>query len=210
MAALSNSLDVSVHTVKHHIDLLEGAFMARRLFPYSRNMGKRLVKSPKLYLRDTGILHALLGVQSWEDLLGHPIVGFSWESFCIEQILAHCGRHVEASFYRTARGAEIDLILEDGKSVVAVEFKSSSAPTPRPGFWIAADDVGCDRRWIIAPVNEEYRMKTAHVAPLAAFLNHPENRDLFPPCDRSTLLHDRVHSPGPSLVSAVCMKGTDT
>ncbi len=179
MATLANSLDISVHTVRHHIDLLEGAFMARRLPPFCRNTGKRLVKSPKLYLRDTGILHGLLGIRSWDDLLGHPVFGFSWESFCIEQILAHCQRHVKATFYRTARGAEVDLVLEDGKSIIVIEFKSSTSPSPKTGFWIAADDLQCNRRWIIAPVDETYPMQTAQVTSLMAFLNHPDNQDML-------------------------------
>lgn len=179
MASLANALDVSTHTVKHHIDLLEGAFMARRLMPYSRNLGKRLVKSPKLYLRDSGILHTLLGIRDWEGLLGHPVVGSSWEGYCIEQILARCRRDVSASFYRTARGAEVDLVLESADSRVAIEFKSSSAPRPRPGFWIATDDLETKRRWIVAPVNEPYPLRSARVASPTGFLGHPENRDLF-------------------------------
>ncbi len=179
MSALGNSLDVSTHTVKHHTDLLEGAFMARRLQPFGRNVGKRLTKSPKLYLRDTGILHGLLGIQSWEDLLGHPVYGFSWETLCIEHILSRCRSHVKPCFYRTARGAEIDLVLEDGKSCVAVEFKSSTSPTPRPGFWIASDDLQCSRRWIIAPVDAPYPLRSAQVAPLATFLTDATNEDML-------------------------------
>jgi len=179
MSKLGNSLDVSTHTIKHHIDLLEGAFMARRLHPFSQNMGKRLTKSPKLYLRDTGILHALLGIQSWEDLLGHPVFGFSWEAFCMNHILARCRSHIHATFYRTARGAEVDLVLEDGKSRIAIEFKSSRAPSPRPGYWIASEDLQTDRRWIIAPVDEPYPLRTAQVTPLQNFLSDTENHDML-------------------------------
>ncbi|MBT3191395.1 MAG: ATP-binding protein [Verrucomicrobia bacterium] len=179
MSALANSLDVSTHTVRHHIDLLEGAFMARRLQPFSKNMGKRLTKSPKLYLRDTGILHALLGIESWDGLLGHPVLGFSWEAFCIEHILSRCRSHVQATYYRTARGAEVDLVLENGNSRVAVEFKSSTSPSPRRGFWSATDDLECARNWIVAPVDDAYPMRAARVASLHGFLEAPENGDIL-------------------------------
>lgn len=190
MSKLGNSLDVSTHTIKHHIDLLEGAFMARRLHPFSQNMGKRLTKSPKLYLRDTGILHALLGIQSWEDLLGHPVFGFSWEALCIDHILTRCRPHIQATFYRTARGAEVDLVLEDGKSRIAIEFKSSSAPSPRPGYWIASEDLQTDRRWIIAPVDKPYPLRTAQVSPLQHFLSDTENHDML---TMGTETHDMQH-----------------
>jgi predicted AAA+ superfamily ATPase len=179
MASLANSLDVSGHTVRHHIDLLEGAFMARRLPPLHVNMSKRLVKSPKLYLRDTGVLHTLLDIHTWEDLLGHPALGASWEALCIESILGHCKRNVQASFYRTTRGAEIDLVLEAGGERVAIEFKASTSPRPRAGFWVAVDDLQTTRNWIIAPVDDPFPLRSATVTSLSGFLSEESNRDLF-------------------------------
>ncbi len=179
MSTLANSLAVSSHTVRSHIDLLEGAFMARRLPPWTANFGKRLVKSPKLYLRDTGILHALLGIESKTELLGHPVIGSSWESFCIENILAACKRKVRASFYRTARGAEVDLVLESASARIAVEFKASSSPRPQRGFWSAVEDLGSGRNWIIAPVSEGFPLRNARVASLDEFLSAPENTDVL-------------------------------
>lgn len=179
MATLANSLDVSGHTVRHHIDLLEGAFMARRLPPFHTNTGKRLVKSPKLYLRDTGVLHALLDIQTWEGLLGHPAFGASWEALCIETILARCKRNVRASFYRTARGAEIDLVLERGQERVAIECKASSSPRPRPGFWTALEDIKSTQNWIIARVDEPFPVRNATVTSLQGFLLDEATQGLF-------------------------------
>ncbi len=180
MATLANALDVSAHTVRHHIELLEGSFMARRLPPYSANLRKRLVKSPKVYLRDTGILHTLLGIRSRDDLPGHPIYGASWEGLGIETILAHCRRDVRASFFRTASGAEVDLVLEFGQERVAVEFKSSSAPRLRPGFWSAIDnDLRTSRNWIVAPVDEPFPLRNATVTSIEGFLVAEENADLL-------------------------------
>jgi predicted AAA+ superfamily ATPase len=179
MASLGNALDVSTHTIRHHIELLEGAFMLRRLPPFSSNQGKRLVKTPKVYLRDTGILHSLLGIREWEELQGHPQVGASWEGFAIENILSRCKREVQACFYRTARGAEIDLILERGQERIAVELKASSAPRPRQGFWSAAEDLGIERQWIVAPVEEGFPLRSARVASPSEFLAHPDNQDFL-------------------------------
>lgn len=178
-AALANALDVSGHTVRNYIDLLEGAFMARRLPPYAANIGKRLVKSPKLYLRDTGILHCLLRVDSWDTLLGHPVFGTSWEGLCLENIISACRPTVRAYFYRTARGAELDLVLESGRTRVSVEFKASTDPAPRRGYWNAVQDLETDRNWIVAPVDEGFPLRNARVASLDEFLNDPDNADLF-------------------------------
>jgi hypothetical protein len=179
MAGLGNSLAISGHTVRHHLDLLEGAFVLRRLPPFHANLAKRLVKSPKVYYRDSGILHAMLGIRTWEDLAGHPVHGTSWEGFCMEAILAHCQRGVEHAFYRTARGAEVDLVLTRGREKLAIEFKSSSAPKPRPGFWSGCEDLACSRRWIVAPVGERFPYRDAMVSPLRDFLSAPENADFL-------------------------------
>ena len=139
---LARGLGVSPPTVDAYADLLVGAFMVRRLEPHHANVAKRLVKSPKLYLRDSGMLHALLGVTDRDDLLGHPVVGSSWEGFLIEQVLALETQH-EACFYRTAAGAEIDLIVRGGRRTTwrAYEMKHTVAPRPTRGFWTALADL---------------------------------------------------------------------
>jgi predicted AAA+ superfamily ATPase len=172
MASLSSALGVSGPTVRSYIDLLEGAFMVRRLDPCAANLKKRLVKSPRIYLRDSGVLHTLLNINDRNTLLGHPVYGSSWEGFCIENVLARCQRTVQASFFRTVRGAEIDLVLEQGDKKIAVEFKASSAAKPQRGFWTALKDLNIDRAWIIAPLKGEgYPVHGARVASLGEFLN---------------------------------------
>lgn len=179
MASLSSALGVSGPTVRNYIDLLEGAFIVRRLPPYAANLKKRLVKSPKLYIRDSGVTHTLLNIGDRNSLLGHPVYGSSWEGFCLENILARCRRTMQASFFRTVRGAEIDLLLEQGETKVAVELKASSSAKPQRGFWTALKDLKIDRAWIIAPLNEGYPIRGARAASLHEFLNSPLNEDLF-------------------------------
>jgi predicted AAA+ superfamily ATPase len=180
MASLSSALGVSGPTIRHYLDLLEGAFVVRRLAPYASNLKKRLVKSPKLYIRDSGVTHTLLNIGHRNSLLGHPVYGSSWEGFCLENILGRCRRTVQASFFRTVRGAEIDLVLEQGGTKVAVEFKASSNAKPQRGFWTALNDLNIDRAWMIAPLkNRGYPLKNLQVASLDEFLDSPQNEDLI-------------------------------
>ncbi len=123
--------------------------------PYSANLKKRLVKSHKLYIRDTGLLHALLDIENRNILLGHPSYGASWETFSVEQILGTL-RGWKGYFYRTSSGNEIDLILTKGRKKIAVEFKVSSAPELNKGFYIAREDLDPDESWIVAPVTDSY------------------------------------------------------
>jgi hypothetical protein len=153
-SALSRSLGVSAPTVGRWIDHLVDALVVRRLEPFHANLGKRLVKSPKLYLRDSGLLHALLGVADADALAGHPGAGASWEGFVIEQICARLPAHVPVSFYRTAAGAELDLVIEAGGTRIGIEAKLSSAPTVTKGFWQACEDVGVSQAWVVAPVRD--------------------------------------------------------
>ena len=121
--------------------------MVRQLQPFYANVQKRLVKSPKVFLRDSGLLHALLGLETYDALLGHPSAGASWEGFVIEQLLSRLAPPWEAFFYRTSAGAEVDLVLaSDRKRVIAVEMKLSAAPTPRRGFWSALEDLGPQKK----------------------------------------------------------------
>jgi predicted AAA+ superfamily ATPase len=155
---LADSLGVTSHTVRSYIDLLEHTFMLRVLLPDAPNLKKRLVKSPKIYIRDSGILHALLDIRTHDDLLSHPILGASFEGFAMENILAFA-KDYEPSFYRTSAGAEIDLILRRGRRTLAFELKSSSVPRVSKGFWNALDDISPDEAYVVAPVKESYPMK---------------------------------------------------
>ena len=159
-AGLSRNLEVDVRTIQSHLDLLENLFLLRRLKPWHRNTGKRLVKSPRLFLRDSGLLHELLGIGDGESLAGHPVVGASWEGFVIENLLGCSPPRTEASFYRSSGGAEVDLVLtfRDGSSW-AVEIKRGLAPTVGPGFHSALADIQPTRSFVVHGGEECYRLK---------------------------------------------------
>lgn len=168
---LGESLGISHHTVQNYLDLMKQTFILRVLPPLEVNLKKRLVKSPKVYLRDSGLLHALLRIEEQNDLLGHPVYGSSWEGFALENILASAPRW-DAFFYRTTTGNEVDLVLERGGRRIAVEFKVSTAPSVAKGTWSALEDLGNPEAWIIAPVNEAYPIKeNVTVAPPSALIN---------------------------------------
>lgn len=158
-AKLAAALAVSGQTVARYIDLLCDLMLVRRLSAWSGNVGKRLVRSPKVYVRDSGVVHALLGLRTLDDVLGHPVAGSSWEGFVIEQLLA-AAPQAQASFYRTSHGAEADLVLQlrNGQTWV-IEVKRSSAPTVSKGFYLAAADVGATRKLLVAPVDSAYPMR---------------------------------------------------
>jgi predicted AAA+ superfamily ATPase len=143
-------------TVGRYLDLLVDALMIRRLPPYLTNVGKRLVKSPKIYLRDSGILHTLLNIRNLDDLSGHPVAGFSWEGFVIEHIMANLPAMTTAGFYRTSAGAELDLVIEVGEQRIGFEIKLSSAPRVSRGFWNACEDLGIARAYVVAPILAPY------------------------------------------------------
>ena len=115
-----------------------------------------MVKSPKVYVRDSGILHALLNIATIDDLSAHPIVGRSWEGFVIEQIMGAAPPLAEFSFYRTTAGAEMDLVVTEGSRSVGYEIKLANAPTVGKGFWHACEDLGVERAYVVAPVSESY------------------------------------------------------
>jgi hypothetical protein len=129
--------------MKKYIDLLTNTFMLRVLPPFLPNIGKRLVKSPKIYLRDTGVLHSLLRIDRFDDLLGHPALGASWETLVLENVIAALPGW-DAFFYRTAAGAEIDLVLTRGERKLALECKASAAPRVSRGFWTGMEDLGIE------------------------------------------------------------------
>jgi len=167
---LGNSLGVSNHTARQYIDLFEQSFIIRTLPPYLPNLNKRLIKSPKIYFRDSGIFHALLQCPSFDDLMAHPAYGASWEGFVLEQVIA-ARPDWKAYFYRTRTGVEIDLILEKGVKKVAVEFKVSTAPKLGRGFYQALEDLQIDKGYIIAPVDSSYPLnEKVTVIPLDGFL----------------------------------------
>lgn len=156
-AELARSLGANEKTARHYLDILAGAYMIRVLPAWHENIGKRQVKSPKVYFRDSGLLHALLGIRTREQLESHPRYGASWEGFALEQTLSRFGdRH--ASFWATQRGAELDLmLLHDGRRI-GFEFKCTDAPGMTPSLGIARADLGLDRAFVVYPGSRRYAL----------------------------------------------------
>ena len=154
---LARSLGVDGKTVMRYLDLLVDLLLVRRLPPFHVNVRKRLVKSPKVYIRDSGIVHALLGLETWDDVLGHPVAGKSWEGFVVETLIRAASDRTRASFYRTATGVEIDLVLELPRGAVwAVEIKRGIATAPVRSLRVALDDVKPDRAFVVYGGDERY------------------------------------------------------
>lgn len=151
---------ISHTTVARYLDSLVDTMMLRRLEPHFVNVGKRLVKSPKVYVRDSGLLHALLNLPDVDSLIGHPQAGHSWEGLMVEQIFALLPKGADVSFYRTAAGAELDVVVELGSKKYGFEIKFSSAPTVTKGFWQACQDVGLQHAYVVAPVQEGWPIKS--------------------------------------------------
>ncbi|WP_228768017.1 ATP-binding protein [Limnohabitans sp. DM1] len=157
VAQLARNLGVDVKTAQSYIDLLCDLLLVRRLAPWHTNTGKRLVKAPKVYVRDSGLVHALLNIESKESLLSHMVVGASWEGYCIETLLACAPAGVTGYFYRTSGGAEIDLLLVwPGGDLWAIEIKRSNAPKVERGFHSACDDLKPSQKWVVYPGQETY------------------------------------------------------
>ncbi len=153
-ARLASGLGVSGQTVSRYLDLLVDLLLVRRLPAWSGNVGKRLVKAPKVYVRDSGIVHALLGLPLLDDVLGHPVAGFSWEGLVIESVLA-AARGATVSYYRTSAGAEVDLVVDGrGNRKYVIEIKRSTAPAVSKGFWIGREDLGAAGALVIYPGQE--------------------------------------------------------
>ena len=156
-AQLARGIDVSGSTVAHYLDLLVDLLLVRRLQPWHRNLGKRLVKSPKVYIRDSGLVHALLGLATKEELLSHPIVGDSWEGYVVETLLGVAPPGTEASFYRTVAGAEMDLVLAlPGGHVWTIEVKRGVAPKLERGFHHAIADLTPDKSFVVYNGRERF------------------------------------------------------
>lgn len=158
---LANSLGISQPTVSKAVDFLEQAFLIRRLAPYFVNIGKRLVKSPKIYIRDSGLLHHLLNIRSYDSLLGHIVAGGSWEGYIIQEVVSQLPQDALPFFYRSQDGSELDLVIEQGiKITLAIEIKLSDSPTLSKGNTIALNDLGNPPLLIVTPSATDYQLKT--------------------------------------------------
>lgn len=156
---LAGSLGVSSITVSRYLDLMVDLLLVRRLEPWHGNVKKRLVKSPRVYIRDSGILHTLLQIPDYESLFTHPVFGKSWEGFVIENVLSYLPSHVNPFFYRTSAGSEIDLLLEfDIDDYWAIEIKASKTPTVQQGFHIACDTLKVKRKFVIYVGDTEFSL----------------------------------------------------
>lgn len=178
-AELARSLGVNEHTVRRYLDILSGTYLVRQLPPWFESISKRQYKAPKVYLRDSGLLHALLGIGSWEELAGHPKLGASWEGFALEQVLA-LAHGADVFFWGTHAGAELDLLLMHRGGRCGIEFKYGDAPTMTKSLHVALADLKLDRAWIVYPGRERYAVhEKVEVLPLQeapdrlAFLGGP-------------------------------------
>lgn len=154
---LATSLEMSVSSVRDYMEVMSGLFLLRFLRPWSGNSKKRLIKAPKVYVRDSGIVHALANLKTFDELTGHSLCGFSWEGFVIEQILQTLPYGINASFYRSSDGNEIDLVLEmPNNAIIAIEIKRTSTPTISKGFHFACAEIGSTMRYYIIPKGDAY------------------------------------------------------
>jgi predicted AAA+ superfamily ATPase len=157
LAQLGASLDIALPTAKRYIELLEDLLLIRTLRPWSGNVGKRLTKTPKVYIRDSGLTHALLNLTTLDDLMGHPVTGASWEGFVIENLISCLPTGITAWFYRTSAGAEIDLVVEKNSTEkYAIEIKRSAAPALSKGFYIGCEDIGATKRFLVYSGKEKF------------------------------------------------------
>jgi hypothetical protein len=147
---------VSHTQIRNYLEFLQGAFLLRSLPPFESNLKKQLVKTPKIYFRDSGILHSVLSISSLDNLLGHTVCGESWEGFVVEQLLSNMKQGWQASFYRTRAGAELDILLEKGTVRIGIECKMHTAPTVSRGFWNCIDELQIppENSWIVCPIDE--------------------------------------------------------
>jgi predicted AAA+ superfamily ATPase len=171
---LSKSLELSAPTVRRYIDFFEAAFLVTRLQPYYKNISKRLIKTPKIYFNDTGILHYFLSLNSSSQLHNSIYSGNSWETFCINQIRASIPNDTNLFFYRTQDGAECDLVFEKGGKVVcAAEIKYSNSPNVSKGNYIAWNDIKAEKNYVITPASDDYPIdKNIRICNISAFINN--------------------------------------
>lgn len=160
VSQLANSLKMSVPTVQNYLGYLENAFLIRRLQPWFVNISKRLVKTPKLYIRDSGMLHSLAGIRNSEELAGNILLGNSWEGYVIQQVIAGLPYNIQPYFYRTQDGAELDLVLVKGNNAkVAIEIKYTNSPVLNRGNTLAQEDLGRPPLLVVTPSAEDYNMR---------------------------------------------------
>nr|MCU0326160.1 ATP-binding protein [Spirosomataceae bacterium] len=160
-SSLANSLGVRNYLLNQYLDFFEQSFLIRRLQPYYTNIGKRLTKTPKIYIRDSGLVHHLLGIHNHESLLGHYIAGSSWEGYVIEQIISQLSYQQIPFFYRTADGSELDLIIEQNLEIrLAIEIKLSDNPLISRGNTIALQDLANPPLLVITPSSDDYNLKS--------------------------------------------------
>jgi hypothetical protein len=171
-SALGNSLGISTPTILRYVDFLEEAFLLKSLHPFHWNISKRLVKTPKVYITDTGILHHLVGITNFVSLSGNPIIGSSWESFVVNQVLALKSDYIDIYFYRTHQGTEVDLVFTHGLQVVATaEIKYSNSPQITKGNFQAFEDMNAPENYIITPSSDDYLFKERiRICSLKAFI----------------------------------------
>ncbi|MEW5818125.1 MAG: ATP-binding protein, partial [Spirochaetota bacterium] len=169
---LSKSLGISIPTVKNYIDFLEQAFLIYRLYPFSANLKKRLIKTPKIYISDTGIIHRLLSINSPDELYGHISVGGSWENYAIQQLKQKAGKNIQFYFYRTHDGSECDLVLIKGNTpIMGIDIKYTSTPYLNKGNIIAFEDLRTPNNFIITPESDNYTIrKNVTVCNLKTFI----------------------------------------
>lgn len=172
-ASISAALGESYPTIKRHVDLLTGSLVVRQLQPWLPNLEKRLVKSPKVFIRDSGLLHALLGIRTFRELEGHPSLGASWEGLVLEQILARVPER-DLAFWSTHAGAELDFVWKRGRRVIGFEAKWRDAPAMTKSMHIALDDLGLDHIYVVYPGPKRYtiakRVEALPIAELASVL----------------------------------------
>lgn len=151
----ASSMGLSAPTIRSYFDIMEQTYVIRTLQPYYKNTKKRLVKAPKIYVRDCGILHQILQIKSFNDLLSNPIIGNSWESLVIENVCS-IARNAQCYFYRSATGEEMDLVLQYRDKLIAIECKSSTAPSVTEGFWKSIDFLNPSHTYVVAPIESSY------------------------------------------------------
>jgi uncharacterized protein len=179
----AENFGISAPTARSYVDLLEDLFLVRQLPPFAANVSKRLTKAHRVYVRDSGILHALRGIRDHDDLLSRPVLGASFEGFVIEQILGLLPGNVDAAFYRTATGVEVDLVISASKRRIAIEVKHTSAPRLSKGLRTAMQDIGCDQAYVVTAGDERFPLSdSVEAIPVGSFL-----RDVILPL-RSDLL----------------------
>ncbi len=173
---IAAALGLTHKTIAGYLDLFVDLLVVRRLAPWHANVGKRLIKAPKIYIRDSGLAHALLGLERFDNLLAHPVAGMSWEGFAIENLLAILPSNAVSGFYRTSAGAEIDLVVEIATSRYAIEIKRSLAPTVSKGFHLGAVDIEATDKLVVYPGSTRFPLgNDTHAVPLPALMTRFAN-----------------------------------